>query len=300
MATSQRSRSRRTGRERRTAAVIVPQLDPSWQSPYEPSSHERDAHLHAVRRFAWRRRLPMTIAVGVVVVAALVGAALISPWLVVLAVVAGALYGWDLSRYSDRLSRQAGDLAGVLRSEFPVVGSTPERQRLGVVVERLSATFGVDGVAPYVIDDAGYNATLVPEGDGWALLVTSAMIRDYELIELEGVVAHCLARVRVGVAVRQAVAAMLNLDEVARRELSAPGSVYRTDEVAAATIRYPSGLASALRRCAAQGPVAGSMSQRPSFAARRAIWLNPWADRRESDLGDLDDPTVRAMALEEW
>ncbi len=278
----------------------MPQLDPSWQSPYEPSTHERDGHLHAVRRFAWRRRLPATIAAGVVVVAALVGAVLVTPWLAALAVVVGGLYGWDLSRYSDRLSRQAGELAVALRSEFPVVGSTSERQRLAVVVERLSATFGVDGVAPYIIDDAGYNAALVPEGDGWTLLVTAALIRDYELIELEGVVAHCLARVRVGVAVRQAVAAVLSLDEAVRRDLSAPGSIYRSDEVAAATIRYPSGLAAALRRCAAQGPVAGSMAQRPSFAARRAIWLNPWADRRESDLGDLDDPTVRAMALEEW
>ena len=48
-------------------------------------------------------------------------------------------------------------------------------------------------------------------------------MRDFELIELEGVVAHCLARQRLGLLTRESVSAASSLSDDARRELAGPG-----------------------------------------------------------------------------
>jgi len=64
------------------------------------------------------------------------------------------------------------------------------------VLDRLSATFGVDNVSALIVEESGYNAALVPSGAKYSLFVTNALMSDFELIELEGVVAHCLARER--------------------------------------------------------------------------------------------------------
>ena len=299
MATKQKSRNRRPSTRERGPRYVEPVLDPTWQSPYMPSAEEREANGAAVRHYAWRRRMPVTIGVGVVVVALVVGA-LVSPWLAVLGLVLGAFYGWDLYRSFDRLDRLgagAGDSVAQLVREG---GSTHDRQRLATVVDRLSATFGVDGVTALIVDDEGYNATLMRRGGAPALFVTSALLRDFELIELEGVVAHCLARQRLGLVERQCVAASGSLDDTARRSLAGIGQCYRADEVAGAAIRYPLGLASALHRCADQEPQPGSYFSSPAFSTTRWSWFNPFADRTSTDLSDLDDPLLRALALEEW
>ncbi len=299
MATKQKSRNRRPSTRDRGPRYVEPVLDPNWQSPYVPSAEEREANSAAVRRYGWRRRIPATIAVAVLVVALVVGV-VVSIWLAVLGVVIGALYGWDLYRSFDRLERLgtgAGDSVGQLMGEG---GTTHDRQRLATVVDRLCATFGVDGVSAVIIDDEGYNATLMRRGGGLVLYVTSALLRDFELIELEGVVAHCLARQRLGLVERQCIAASVSLDDSARRALAGVGQCYRADEVAAAAIRYPLGLANALHRCADQEVREGSYFASPAFAATRWSWFNPFADRSTSDLGDLDDPTLRSLALEEW
>ncbi|NNN00763.1 MAG: hypothetical protein HKL86_02900 [Acidimicrobiaceae bacterium] len=300
MATKQRSRTRRTGSSRdRGAPYVAPVLDPTWTSPYAPSSNERNVNARAVRSFAMRRKLPTTIAVAVVSLLLVVGFVLVA-WLPIVGVVIAALYGWDLHRSLRRYESRGSTLGAELVEKFQVGGSAKDRLRLVTVLDRLAATFGVDSISAFIVEDPMYNAALVPDSAEYSLLVTSSLMRDFELIELEGVVAHCLARQRLGLLSRQSLSCVLNLSDSNRRELASPGSAYRADEVAAAAIRYPLGIAGALRKCAHQSPVANSFFSSAPMATYRFCWFNFWSDRRESDLADLDDPKLRALALEEW
>ena len=302
MATKQRSRPRRSsGPRERAPRFVAPVLDPTWHSPYAPSSAERHENQHVVRQFALRRKAPITILAFVAVVALVVGVVVV-PWLPIVAIALAALYAWDLRRSLVRFERQGTTLGAAVLAEFPSRPGGPARdsQRLATVIDRLAATFGVDGVSGYFVEDECYNAALVPHGHQYALVVTSALVRDFELIELEGVVAHCLARQRLGILTRQSVACVANLSDENRRALAGEGLAYRADEVAAAAIRYPLGLAGALRKCARQSVPSDSFFTSDTYANWRYIFFDVASDRREADLGDLDDVELRARALEEW
>lgn len=300
MATQQRSRSRRPSSARhRGPRHVEAVLDPTWQNPYAPSADEREVHGDALRRFALRRQRPQ-IALFAVVDAALLVGILVTPWLAVLAVLVAGLAVWEVRRFLASFERRASNLGAVMLSEFKVGGTPKDRQRLITVLDRLTATFGVDGVSAFVIDDAGYNAALAPNGPSYSLFVTSALMRDFELIELEGVVAHCLARQRLGILGRESASALVNASVESRRLLAGPGLTYRADEVAAAAIRYPLGLAGALRKCARQVVPASSFFSSPTYEQWRFIWFDVWSDRVSADLADLDDVELRALALEEW
>ncbi len=274
-------------------------LDPGWQNPYAPSTTERHENLHFVRKFALRRKLPQSIGVGVLVAALVVGA-MVSVWLPILGVVVAAFYIWDLRRSLVRYEKRGQSLGNAMLQRFEAGGTSKDRQRLVIVLDRLSATFGVDGVSAFIIKDPGYNAALVPSGSAMSFFITDAMMRDFELIEIEGVVAHCLARQRLGILSREAVASVVSMNEDLRRELAGPGQAYRADEVAAAAIRYPQGLANALRKCARHVPGPDSFFSSSAFASWRWIWFDVWSDRTTPDLGDLDDVELRALALDEW
>ncbi len=300
MASSQRTRSRRPGARRdREPRYVAPVLDPSWVSPYAPTTAERHRHAAVMRSYALRRRLVASIAAGAAVVALAVLAVALSPWLWLAAVVVGALYALDLRRVVAGYATRSHGAAEALLARFARDEDPMARERLATLVDRLSATFGVDGVRAEVVRDGGYNAALVPGPGGFVMLATSALVQDFELIELEGVVAHCLARERIGVLERECVAAF-DLTGEAARALAGPGETFRADEVAAATIRYPLGIAAALRRCEAQTAPTGSFLADPAFDAWRWVFFNPWSDRHERAPSDLDDPEVRARALEEW
>lgn len=300
MATKQRSRSRRSSPSRdRGPRYVAPVLDPTWQSPYAPSTAERAANAHAVRSFALRRKLSQTIAVALVTVGLIVGV-VVAPWLPVIGLAVAALYAWDLRRALVRFENRGNALGASLLETFKAAGSPTDRLRLVTVLDRLAATFGTDSVSAFIINDPTYNAALVPNGAGYSLFVTSSLMSDFELIELEGVVAHCLARQRLGLLTRQSLSAVSNLSDQARRELAGPGSAYRADEVAAAAIRYPLGIAGALRRCARQSPIAASYFASSAYAEGRFVWFDFWSDRRQADLSDLDDVELRSLALEEW
>ena len=278
---------------------MAPVLDPTWQSPYAPSAGERHANQRAVRRHALRRVLPQSALVGALVIA-LVALYPVSIWLPVAGVVLAGLYAWGFTRVLHRAERQGATLGAALLGAFAPGGSPRDRQRLVTVLDRLAATFGVDGVSAFIVEDPGYNAALVPHASAYALVVTTGLMSDFELIELEGVVAHLLARQRLGMLARESLACVASMNDEARRTLAGAGLTYRADEVAAAAIRYPLGLAGALRRCAAHAVPAGSYFASPAFAAGRWIWFDPWAERARADLSDLDDAALRAMALEEW
>ena len=243
--------------------------------------------------------MPQTVLISIVVLALFVGV-FVTVWLPLLGVAVAALYVWDLRRSLVRYERRGLLLGGLVQDQFRVGGTPADRLRLSTVLDRLAATFGVDTVTTAIVTDPGYNAALVPAGSKLSFFVTDAMMRDFELIELEGVVAHCLARHRLGLLSRESVAAVVNLNDDARRTLAGEGMAYRADEVAAAAIRYPLGLAGALRKCAHQVVPADSFFATATYAEWRWIWFDIWSDRREADLGDLDDVELRARALEEW
>lgn len=300
MATKQKSRSRRSNSTRdRGPRYVAPVLDPDWQSPYAPSAGERHENANAVRRFAVRRKLPQTVAAAVVVVALMIGAAAIV-WLPAVGVVVALLYVWSLRQALARYERQGQTLGTAMLGQFRAGGTTRDRQRLITVLDRLAATFGADAVSSFIVEDPGYNAALVPDGEKLSLFVTSALMRDFELIELEGVVAHCLARQRLGLLTRESVACVANLSDESRGDLAGRGQAYRADEVAAAAIRYPLGLAGALSKCAGQVLADESFFAGSTYVKWRWIWFDIWRDRPRSDAGDLDDVELRARALEEW
>lgn len=300
MATQQRSRSRRPSSSRsRGPRHVEAVLDPTWQSPYAPAVGERELHHDAFRRVAVTRELHHGVLWGALAVVSLAGVAL-TPWFVLFSVVIAIVGVWRVRAAISGFQHRASTLGADLVASFSAGGTSRERQRLLTVVDRLTATFGVDAVSALIIDDPGYNAALVPTGSGYSFVVTSAVMRDFELIELEGVVAHCLARDRLGILLRQSAAALSAASPEKRRSIAGVGLTYRADEVAAAAIRYPLGLAGALRRCARQVVAPTSYFASPPYDRWRYVWFDVWSDRAESDLSDLDDVELRALALEEW
>ena len=299
MATKQRSRSRRSNTSRdRAPRYVAPVLDPNWKSPYSPTNAERHANQKVVRSFALRKKLPESIGVATVVVVLIAGV-VVWPWLPLVGIAIALLYGWDLRRALVRYEAKGLTLGNLVVDQFKAGGTEMDRLRLTTVMDRLAATFGVDAVNTYIVSDPGYNAALVPSGAGLSFFVTDALMRDFELIELEGVVAHCLARHRLGLLLRESVAAVAVTNDESRRTLAGQGLAYRADEVAAAAIRYPPGLAGALRKCANQQLSSTSFFAGTTYAQWRWIWFDIWSGRA-SDLGDLDDVELRARALEEW
>ncbi|NNN08468.1 MAG: hypothetical protein HKL85_04655 [Acidimicrobiaceae bacterium] len=300
MATQQRSRSRRPSSSRqRGPRHVEAVLDPTWQNPYAPSADERETHQQALRRFGLKRKRFEMVG-GAVLVLALIFGTIASPWLALVGVLVALGVFLDVRRFFTTIEHRGSTLGSLVEATFEPGGSTKDRQRLITVIDRLTATFGVDSVSAFIIDDAGYNAALVPNGANFAFFVTNALMRDFELIELEGVVAHCLARQRLGILDRESYSAVVNGSLEQRRDLAGPGLTYRADEVAAAAIRYPLGLAGALRRCARQVVPASSFFASSKYSQWRFLWFDVWSDRTTADLGDLDDVELRALALEEW
>jgi hypothetical protein len=300
VATKQRSRARRSNQSRdRGPRYIAPVLDPTWQNPYAPSTAEKHANQKVVRSFALRKKLPQTILIGVVALALIAGVVAV-PWLPAVGVLVALVYAWDLRRALVRYEEKGLLLGNLIFDQFKAGGTATDRLRLTTVLDRLAATFGVDAVKTYIVSDSGYNAALVPHGAGLSFFVTDALMRDFELIELEGVVAHCLARHRLGLLSRESVAAVVTSNDDARRALAGAGTAYRADEVAAAAIRYPLGLAGALHKCARQILSVDSFFASSTYAQWRWIWFDIWSDQKDTDLSNLDDVELRALALEEW
>jgi hypothetical protein len=225
---------------------------------------------------------------------------IVTPWLLAGAVVIAASIAFlghrDLARYTERGRTLGTSMLATLQPG----GDATERLRLVTVLDRLAATFGVDNVSAFVVADRGYNAALVPDGTNYSLFVTSSVMQDFELIELEGVVAHLLARQRLGLIERESLASVATLNDEARKTLAGAGKTYRADEVAAASIRYPLGLAGALRKCARQHVSTDSFFSSTTYAQWRWVFFDQWSERTQSDLSDLDDVELRARALEEW
>jgi Zn-dependent protease with chaperone function len=303
-----KGRSNRSSSSRdRVPRHVEPVLDPNWQNPYTPSSAEREANRVAIRHSAMQRIRPVlygSVALFIVtLVLAISGIWVhsIAGWwwpFVGIAIVGLVLVVNDLR--SRRLESSVPTLANSIVSQFQPGGTAIDTQRLAIIVDRLSATFGLNDVQMMIVRDAGYNAALLAREAGTLLVVTDALMSDYELIEVEGVVAHLMARERLNALSRLSAASLSALPFKDAHQLAGVSMAYRADEVAAAGIRYPQGLASALAKCAAQVPVAGSYFSSDRYNATRWMWFNVYADRPSVFVGDLDDALLRSAALAEW
>lgn len=182
--------------------------------------------------------------------------------------------------------------------------------QLANLVEGLCASFGVARPELWLLEDAVPNACTVGTGQGRnVLVVTTGLLDRLGLIEMEGVVAHELAHVKVGdPAVSSVAAAVLGPlaratgnDRWVRRALGA-GREYRADQLAALTVRYPRGLGDALE-VLQQGPppAAGSVFTGRRWATTRWLWVDPMVGHRDAPVeGELDATSVREAALAEW
>ena len=299
-AAKQHQQRRRSNQRHRGPRHVEPVLDPTWRSAYAPSAEERETNSNIT--LGLQRNLAVGAVgsvIGAIVLALGAGVAvyvaLILPVLYI--AIAGAFYQSIRRRLTT-----ADALAGSLVADLPVGGTKTDRVRLSTIVERLSATFGLGSINCFVVEENVPNATLLRDQDNYTLIVTTGLMHEVELIELEGVVAHCMARQRLGYIALPSLLAAANLSKSARSryETRIRGWAFRADEVAAATIRYPLGLQRALERTASTVPEAGSYFASEAYAKARWIWFDQHVDGKELALGDLDQASARAQALEEW
>jgi len=179
-------------------------------------------------------------------------------------------------------------------------GSAPRVENL---VEGLCATFGVAHPPLFVVEDDRVNLAMVATSTGAVMVVTSGLLEGLDLIELEGVVAHGLAHLRLDDVRRGTLAAtipaFLGNDSI-RHRLAGRGRLLRADEVAAVSVRYPVAIAAVLERCAAQpDPEPPSLFASDRFARTRWLWFDPLT-RGDDAIGEVDATSVRAQALAEW
>jgi len=250
-----------------------------------------------------RRALILSVAAGVVpgVIVLVVLAVLVG---VIPAVVAGVVVTAALMLV---VARTATGAALRMLGARPIGDGDP---RLSNVVHGLCATFGVPLPALFVIDDPVANACALGRtpADG-VLVVTTGLLSQLDLVQIEGAVAHELAHIKrhdTAVAERallvlSPVAAVTGNDRFLHAVLGA-GREYRADELAAARVRYPPGLLGALATFErGPEPAPGSCFVGRRWITTRWIWIDPMVHQRgETPVGEIDATAVRMAALAEW
>ncbi|HEY1651104.1 MAG TPA: M48 family metalloprotease [Acidimicrobiales bacterium] len=257
--------------------------------PEEVAANRR----RVVRLCAWTAVIPALILFALLTVAVNIIAGVVA-----LVVAAGVLM-FAVWRLSPRLA---------LRRIGAQVADEDDDPRLFNVTEGLCATFGLAMPTLHILDDPVPNACALGRDARRAdLVVTSALLRTLNLVELEGVLAHELAHVKRGdngvSCVGITLATMWGGERTLRRCVG-ENREYRADVVGASVVRYPSGLLSALCAMAeAPAPAAGSFFASPGrFGSTRWVWIDPSVGHRDEPVnqGDLDATPVRAAALREW
>ena len=126
---------------------------------------------------------------------------------------------------------------------------------------------GVATPSVAVLVDEVPNAAIVATKAGPTVVLTTGLVSALSVVELEGVLAHLLARQRLeavergtaGGGVALLLGALGRRGAIAHR-LIGQGRLLRADEVAALAVRYPPGLAAALGSWSAAGaPAPGSL-----------------------------------------
>lgn len=183
--------------------------------------------------------------------------------------------------------------------------------RLHNLVDGLCASMGLPRPAIFVIDHDVPNALAVGHDPSSArLIVTSGLEERLSLVQLEGVLAHELVHVKRGDIVLAGVAAVALVPwsvvvGVARASeqvhaLVGRGREFTADQRAAAVVRYPPGIGSALGVMAdrADPPSSWPPGRSRTAALTRWLWIDPVVGAPPAaPEGNLDDTRVRAEAL---
>lgn len=182
--------------------------------------------------------------------------------------------------------------------------------RVDALLDSLSASFGVGLPELALLDESVPNASIVARRGSTTVILTTGLLSALSVVELEGVLGHLLARERLGSVARATTGAGIavllgpigRVGSVSHR-LIGEGGLFRADEIAAVTVRYPTGLAGALSVMVASPlPVAGSFFASRTYETLRWLFVDPSIAHRaaEDDFDDVDATGVRRAALLEW
>ena len=167
----------------------------------------------------------------------------------------------------------SGRIVASLAGARPAVGA--ESERLAVCVEALCLGAGLPVPRLAVVDDEAAAALAYGRGPRTATVaVTAGLLRTLSPAELEGVMAHLLARIADGTARRDTLLAALALlggppgASAAARCLDG-SRVVAADVAGARLTRFPPGVVGALRR---MGQSAGGLQRRSR--AIRHLWMH--------------------------
>ncbi|MHB8318334.1 MAG: M48 family metalloprotease [Acidimicrobiales bacterium] len=197
--------------------------------------------------------------------------------------------------------------------------------RLYNVVEGLCATYGLRPPRVMVVQDEVANAcALGVSSKDAVLVVTTALAESLGLMEIEGVVAHELAhmKVRESAVSSVSISVLRHFGSSRGRDrmllgLIGRGREFKADQMAVRAIRYPTGLRDALIELRSPGELQRqSLFSRPATAWTRHVWIDPsYAGNETVDTGDgekgvsqssleldstLDSVDVRIDALAEY
>jgi hypothetical protein len=160
--------------------------------------------------------------------------------------------------------------------------------RLANLVEGLAPGAGLARPRCFVVDDPAANALAAGRDPRHGcLIVTSGLLHDLSRMELEGVVATCLVRIRDGVVAAPTVALAFGRGARVPLLVERAGGALPSDLAAVSLTRYPPGLAAALRRVAPTGGVAPAQA---SHLLAPLWWVPP---------GSTVEVEARIEALEE-
>lgn len=204
-----------------------------------------------------------SVAVVGLVIGLLVGA-------VIAALVAGLVAGIVLAGW---VRARATDL--VLDATGAEPASETEHPRLFNVVEGLCLRSGVAMPALLVVDDPARNVLVAGRDPRRSAIVfTTGLLDSLDRIELEGVVAHQLARIRQDdVAPATLVAVLGRLTRFVLRAPLAPDRFVTADLEACQLTRYPPGLVGAMEKVSG----ASTVSSAPVSGAAH-LWFAPPRD----------------------
>jgi Zn-dependent protease with chaperone function len=189
-------------------------------------------------------------------------------------------------------------------------------------VEGLCATMGLPAPPLYLVDEDLPGALALGRGPGnGAVVLTTGLLDTLDPVGIEGVLAHELAHLKRDDSGPATVAAALALVLGVRgsgagatvHRLAGRGREFEADRMAVGATRYPPGLRQALATMT-EGPVAPARAGTSgrALAERRVGQITRWLfavvlpDRRgrrpqgAEATGELDAPSVRIAALDEW
>jgi heat shock protein HtpX len=225
------------------------------------------------RANARRAVLVLAVAVAVVLVVGLAIGVLVGA--IVVVVLAALVVGMTLALWV-----RAKAAAMVVGATGAVAVTEAEHPRLFNLVDGLCLSSGVPRPDLYVLDDPARNVLVAGRDPRRATVVfTSGLLDSLDRIELEGVVAHQLARIRQDdVAPATLVAVLGRLTRLFMRSALASDRLVAADLEACQLTRYPPGLIGALEKLSGASTVSSAAS-----SATAHLWFVPPTDGRTSD-----------------